>query len=136
MKNISIEETKTQIRIFKNDKHVKSFPRFFSPVIEMIIDKVGEKLDEKRKRLTAEDYELISKECFSIILSDFHDRLRKTEKYVYELIEKAEYTAARIVKSKSGERFEIIYSNNVKIKVDKDLYKLAPNKQNTAFLNY
>lgn len=137
MENITFEVTKTQCKIFQNDKHIKSFPRFFEPLLDYVIEKALDKLDEKRKRLTDEDYKIIGEQCFDKFLEQRHKFLQKHEKYVFELIQKAKCLGARVVKSRtSGERFELVYDNNHKIRCEQNLFKVCPNKLEPANLNY
>lgn len=135
--DLTYEITKTgTVKLFNNSKHVKTLPKFFAPLTEVVINKAGDNLNYDKKRITPEDLETIGKFCFQDFLDSFHQELKEKEKYVYELVENAKCVGARLVKLKSGQRHELVYDNNVKLKSIPELFRIAPNKLDTVHLNY
>ena len=63
-------------------------------------------------------------------------KIKKKEPYVFELINKMEIKGARVVEIKEGFRFELVYVNGVRIKINEILYNLSENKLPSVFLNY
>jgi hypothetical protein len=63
-------------------------------------------------------------------------KIKKKEPYVFELVNNNQIEGVRIVNIREGFRFELVYKDSVKIKIDEILYELCENKLPEAFLNY
>jgi hypothetical protein len=73
---------------------------------------------------------LTMKERFNLDFKLFLDKLKKEEKYAYELIKDAAPKIAYFVKVKHGSnRFELKMSNNISVKITEELYLNFCNKE-------
>lgn len=133
---MSYELTNRTVKLFMDNKHVKSLPKFLEPVIDNLSDEIVSKLNLKKKTLTAEDYQVLNPVVFPVLISQFIENLKKEEKLVYERICDAEILGCRFVKSKNGNRHEVVFSNGLKAKIHADYFKFCPNQLETAHLNY
>jgi len=117
------EITKAGLKVFENGVHVKTIPAKYERFIQDIEFSPG-------KRLT-------DSERFILEYAYFLSILKKEEKYVYELIEKANPDYSQIVKNHIGEeRFELVFTNKVRLKINKELFELCPKKENPINKNY
>lgn len=131
---ITWEVEKRSIKVYSGNKHVKSLPKIYEPIMD------STSLNFESKRLTTKEKESLNTTLFPILKEQFEDNLKKTEKYVFELIQKAEFLGVRIVKTfKKGQRLEAIYKQNSierAIECSKDFYSICPTKLALKHCNY
>jgi len=132
---ITFENTQRITKLLVDGKHVKSFPLSISHCLQNITSKEVDKFD-KSLRLKDKDITLISHLVFPILLQDFYLKLQKDEPYVFERVVDSSVTGCREVISRDGNRFELCFENNTKIKIDELLFRFAITKLPTAYLNY
>lgn len=131
---MNLETTKRCIKVFDSSgKHVKSFTLYYTNHVERIMQQVGDKLNYKRKRLTDDEYVIVGSVIFLDITEKYIQRL---DKHLQERLSGAEIVGCRFVNSKNGNRHELCFDNNLKVKCDVELFKLSPVKLPVAFLNY
>lgn len=97
------EITKRTIKVFLDDKHRKSFPLWMKEHFHLLSADAIDSLS-KSKTLNPDDVRAISPIIFTSMLNDFLDRLKKEEKYVYELVQNKECLGARFVYSKKRQQ--------------------------------
>lgn len=118
------EVTKAGLKVFENGTHIKTVPLKYGSFIEkMEFFSPGKRLSEKER--------------FILEYSYFLSILKIEEKYVYELIEKSNPDYAQTVKNHIGEiRFELVYDNNTRLKISKELFDLCPKKEEQINKNF
>lgn len=117
------ETTKAGLKIYEDGKHIKTVPSKYEMFIHDIEFTGG-------KRLT-------DQERFILEYTYFLSILKIEEKYVYELIEKSNPDYAQTVKNHIGEiRFELVYDNGTRLKINKELFDLCPKKENQINKNF
>jgi len=125
---------KRTIKVFRGSKHVKSVPKIYEPVMDLA------SFNFEAKRLQEEEKKELNKILFPIIKSSFEDRLKEKEKYVFELIQGAEFKGVRIVKIfKRNQRLEAVYiQNNIEraLEIEKDFFNICPEKLPIKHCNY
>lgn len=138
IKKISVMEfleTKRTIKVYINSKHAKSLPLYLKPALSKI--KVGVfETANKNKMLSNTETAAISEIVFPVLVDCYLLLLKENEKYLWELIYRHKPVGCREVMTKSGKRYELVFSNNLKIKCDFNLYKFCNNKLEKAYLNY
>jgi hypothetical protein len=118
------EITKSGLKVFENGQHIKTIPAKYEAFIH------DADFFEGGKRLT-------DKQRFILEYAYFLSILKKEEKYVYELIEKSTPDYSQIVKNHIGEeRFELVFTNKVRLKINKELFELCPKKESPINKNY
>lgn len=120
-------------------KHIKTIPGYYARVLKdtQIKYLITNGIDLEKKSLTAADKKLISKNHLEDFISSFLERLKKNEKYVFELIENKEYKGAREVYGYRGKkRYELCFINNTNLKIDKPLFDIFIEKLPSVKLNY
>jgi len=130
------EYTNRVIKVFIDEKHVKSFPLIFTGLVDKIGFEKIKLMPSKRKSITQDDIVFLGMKVYKQLCLPFLHELLKNEKYVYELVEDKEILGTRKVESKYNPRYEMVFYNGVKLKVSMLLYKFCPNKLPTVNLNY
>jgi hypothetical protein len=120
------------IWIFIDGKHKKTVPKKY----ENIVQKYLAKLDFKRKYLSDNETKILELHYFKENLKEYLKTLKTKEKHLHQLIAKSKPVGVRFVYSKNGNRFELVFDNNIKIKCSKKLFNLHPIKLEDAHLNY
>lgn len=128
-------ETKRIIKVYINDKHAKSLPLYLKPALSKVKVYVFE-MANKRKTLNDTEVKSISEIVFPVLVDCYLLLLKENEKYLWELIYRHKPVGCREVVTKNGKRYELVFSNNLKIKCDFNLYKFCNNKLEKAYLNY
>lgn len=128
-------ETKRTIKVYINDRHAKSLPLYLKPALFKIKVYVFE-MANKRKTLNDTEVKAISKVVFPVLVDCYLLVLKENEKYLWELLYRYKPVGCREVITKSGKRYELVFSNNLKIKCDFNLYRFCNNKLEKAYLNY
>jgi hypothetical protein len=120
MKNYKLVETEknTSVVSLKTLKVLKTIPLTFK----------GNKQDFV--------VEWFSKLKFETRFKDTLKKIKKKEPYVFELIVNNKISGVRFVNLKESYRFELVYEDGVKIKIDELLFELYGNKLQEVFLNY
>lgn len=118
------EATKAGLKVFENGKHIKTIPAKYEAFIH------DADFYEGGKRLT-------DKQRFILEYAYFLSILKREEKYVYELVEKSTPDYSQIVKNHIGEeRFELVYDNGTRLKINKELFDLCPKKEDQINKNF
>lgn len=120
------------IWIFIDGKHKKTVPAKY----ENIVLKHLAKLDFKRKYLSVQETEILDTVFFKNSFKEFLKSIKTKEKYLYQLIASSQPIAVCFVYSKNGNRYELVFDNNIKIKCSKKLFNLHPTKHEPVHLNY
>jgi len=120
------ETTKSGLKIYdEKGKHVRTVPNKYDNVWNIIVFS-----DSKFKRPSDE-------ERFKLELAYFEHSLKRDEKYIYELIQDSAAKVAQPVRNHIGEeRFEMIYENGTRVKINRELFDLFPEKMETRYSNY
>lgn len=120
MKNYKLIETEknTQVVSLKTLKVLKTIPITYKGNKNEFVSKWFLKLD------------------FTKRLNATLGKIKKKEPYVFELVVKNKINGARYVNLKDGYRFELVYEDGVRIKIDEILFELCDNKLPEVFLNY
>ena len=120
MKNYKLLETEknTSVVSLRTLKVLKTIPLTFKGDKKEFVEKWFSKLKfEKRLKETLK-------------------KIKKNEPYVFEMIVNNKINGVRFVNLKDGYRFELVYQDNVRIRIDEILFELYANKLPDAFLNY
>lgn len=128
---IRIHQSSKGIWVFVDGKHKKTLPRKYK---NLITDNINN-LSFERRRLTDHERNLLDNALFAPRLQSFLDKLKKTDKHLFALIEKKKVTGVRKVNGRYGLRYEINFEG-VYIKCTRQLYSVHPIKLESAFLNY
>ena len=80
--------------------------------------------------------EWYSKLSFNKRLKTKLKSIKKREPYVFELIAKNEVLGTRQVNTRDGIRFELVYVDGIRIKINETLFLAHENKLPTVNLNY
>ena len=123
LKEITHEITDSGLKIYRNEIHVKTIP---SKYVNYYADV---DFDETKKRLNNDERSQLEVKYFESVL-------KISEPYVYELIAGHKPINVQEVNNQGLIRYEIIYSNNVKLRIDKDFYDMFPNKIDVRYSNY
>ena len=128
------EITKAGLKIFnsENKEHLKTIPSFYEPIVaDFILN-----CDTTKKRLNEKEREILKTYDFKVSVFHFLKELKQNEKYVFELVEKANAIGVRKVNQRiESPRFELIFDNDVKLKINESFYLLCKNKTEVN-LNY
>lgn len=117
------KKTKAGLKIYVDGKHIKTVPEKYEAFIHDI-DFSGSK-------------RLLPGERFILEYAYFLSILKNEEKYVYELIENAYPEYSQEIKNHIGEiRFELVFDNKVRLKINKELYLLCPKKEELKHSNF
>jgi hypothetical protein len=131
---IFTEITKAGLKIYqsKTKKHLKTIPCFYEPIAKDFILKC----DLTKKRLNQSEREVLKTYDFEVSVFSFLKELEKSEKYVFELVENAKAVEVRKVNQRAeAPRFELVFDNGVKLKINESFYLLCENKTEVN-LNY
>lgn len=120
------------IWVFVDGKHKKTFPKIYDGAFQKNISK----MDFKKKRLSKEEITLLQIWYFDNLFSWFMEKLKVEDPLIARLLIKIEIVGVRFVNSKNGNRYELCFANNLKIKCGFSLYNAHPNKLPTVHLNY
>jgi len=125
---------KRTIKVFEGSKHVKSVPKIYEPIMDLA------NFDFSKKRLQAEEKEILNKLLFPFLKTSFEESLKKYEKYVYELIEGADLLGVREVSVfQKSKRLEIVYNQKGierAVECGKDVFNICPEKLPLKHSNY
>lgn len=118
--------------VFVDGKHKKTFPEKYDGTFQKFIDK----MDFTKKYLTDVERDILDNYNSSIISELFIIELKLKQPHVARLIENAKITGSRKVYSKNGDRYELCFDNNIKVKCNYKNYLQQSNKLPDAYLNY
>lgn len=111
-----IKKVKSRNYLFIDGKKTKMIPNSY---IEIPIKVILESVKDKSKIF------LNHSERFNIEYFIFIEEIKRSEKYVFELIEKAKFKEVRFVKVKFGfDRYELLFDNGVRLKCPSSFSKL------------
>ena len=130
--DVKLHKSSRGIWIYIDGKHKKTIPAIFEDMILVNI----EKLDFTRKHLTASERLMFKMDYFDLAINAFLGGLAKSEPHVYRLIKDAKVIWVRYVESYKGNRHELCFDNNLKLKCKRILFGKHPVKLPKAHLNY
>ena len=93
-------------------------------------------LDLTKKRTTNEDRIFLSNLLFEKEFKEYLKDIKTSEPYVYELVSSLNRKEVRKVNLKEGYRYELVFTNNTKIKIPKYLFNKFSEIGKEVFLNY
>lgn len=119
--SIALEKTQNRTYLKRSGKRVKIIPKQFLKIPTRVINRAI--VENKKLRLS-------SLEKFNLKYIVFKENLKKTEPYIFQLIEKLEVMEVRKVTIRDQQipRYEAVFNNSYYIKISKSLYDLHPNK--------
>lgn len=127
-------KTAAGLKIYNADKHVKTVSQVYEEVLAD--DLIQEITKEKKIRVSESDRNILDRALKDTFIPKYLERLKKEEKYVYELVENATVTGVREVKTKGENRYELVFDNEVKLKIPAEIYHVHDMKLPTVHLNY
>lgn len=130
--DIKLHKSTRGIWIYVDGKHKKTVPKVYENLILANIDK----LSFDRKHLSETEANIFKLQSFESIVKTYMDHLQTKEPNLYRLIKDATVLGVRFVKTNNGNRYEICFHNNLKIKCKKGMFAKHPVKLPTAHLNY
>lgn len=122
------------IWLFADGKHVKTFPANLESAILPCLQQG--KINLASKRLSELETVELKKVLAKNVIDSYLENLKKNEPLVYKLIANHEFIGTRIVHGHKGDRYEIVFSNQLKLKTNFKLYTAYPVKLPEAYLNY
>ena len=130
--DIKLHKSTRGIWIFIDGKHKKTVPAIYESMILANI----EKLSFDRKHLSEIEKTIFKLQNVDSIIKNYIEDLQTKEVHLYRLIKDLTVTGVRFVESKNGDRYELCFDNNLKIRCKKGLFAKHPVKLPTAYLNY
>lgn len=131
---ITWQTEKRIIKVFQGNKHVKSVPKIYEPIMD------AASFNFDKKRLQESEVEVLNKILFPLLKDAYEKHLQQRQRYVFELIDSAEFLGVRtVVVFKGSERFEAVYKQNGierAVQCDKDFFRICPDKLPTKRCNY
>jgi len=124
--------TKSGLKIYLKGNHVKTVSIRYIGVIDSCFDKIS----LSKKRLNNDDRELLDMALFFEDYRIWLQYLKITERYLYKMIKSLDIDHVRVVVTHHGDRYEIVYTNNVKVRCNLALYRLYPIKKGLVYSNY
>ena len=113
---VTIKTLTRGVKIFVDGKHKKTLPK---KIFHHLKPAEVLALSFEKKRLTPAE----RKEVHSIIqFRVWTQKIESSEKYLYNLIKDAKPVTRRVVTTTTGNRFEIILDNKIKLKVPEKTY--------------
>lgn len=128
--SITFQKNGRGIKVFIGTTHMKTIPAY---LLQPFKEHHGKIDFDKKKRITAEERKLLHS---YLIYSKWIEKLKTTEKHLYQLIAKAYPIETRKVITQDNERFELVLDNNLKIKCPEKIYLAFTVKTNIIHSNY
>lgn len=129
---IKLHHSTRGIWIFIDGKHKKTVPKHYANcVLENL-----KKLNLDKKHLQPNEKEMLDQFLFKTVFKSFIKTLKTKEKRVFELVAKAKPIGVRKVINPHKNREELVFDNNLKVKIPYSLYAKHPVKLPTVHLNY
>lgn len=130
--NLELHNRKQTIWVFVDGKHRKTVATKYAEAIV----KEADKINFTKKYLSEAETLILDLYLSKSVIKDFLQKLKQKEKRVFDLVATAKVTGVRFVNSKAGDRHELCFDNNLKVKIPRRLYNAYPVKFDQVFLNY
>ena len=116
MERLQVKPARRGLHVVVNDNHIKTIPSKFAGVVRK-----KHIINPLRKRLTRE-------ERFLLEVSLFEKKLKQENRFAYDYVKRSVPKLCRQISTQHGNYFELLYKNNMAIRVNGWLYDLAPEK--------
>ncbi len=118
------EKTLAGLKVYVDDKHVKTMPSRYESIVEQ-----KHILNYTKKRLTSEERWLLEIELFRHNLKIYEPR-------IFDLIKRSKPKFSQMIRTKTTEYFELVFKNKVRIKCSSEIHHLSINKVDPIYRNY